>query len=300
MSLVLTSPPSELTQVIGTVRDNYRPSKFRSVLRVRSDIAEWADRVEVHKITEKADIKPVALIHGDQFPLPSLDKTSLSLKMIQFAAAYRYGDLEIKKAQKMGMSLDTERATSNALKAEQLLDQIAASGDTFGIGLPGLGNNSDVPTVTAVTKDAGGTTWAVATADELLTDLHALVDAVYSNTNETRRADTIVLPLSQFQIVQRLRVSDSTETVASVFLRQRQDPVRFAVWNRFATLGSGTTPRACALDSSSEDVAAMLISREWTADAPRRVPMGWQVEENLIAGGVMIKDAKGIAYMDAL
>ena len=297
MSVVI---PRQLTYALAEVSDNYRPAKFRQVLQTRSDIPEWADNVEIRKVVEYAEIEPITDMTSGNLPQPSLSRSTSNTPMIEMGAAYRYTDREIKKAARLQMRLDVSRARANNRKAEQLLDQIAASGDPFGLGLGGLGNNSDVPTVTALTKAAGGTTWALATADEVLEDMHELAWAPHENTNETHKADTMILPVAQFKIATRLRVGDGSDTVLSVFREQNPDIQRILIWNRFSVLGAGVTPRACAFDSQSEEVARMLISRDFTAQAPRRVSLGWEVDQTMITGGVLIQDAKGIAYMDAL
>jgi len=178
-----------------------------------------------------------------------------------------------------------------------------AVGDPYGLGLPGMLNNGDVPTVTAITKAATGTDWINnATADEILEDMHALAQAVQTNTNETRVADTMLLPLAEYQYIVRTRVTDSggTETILPIFLRQNDTVSRVLPWDRLVDIGAGTTNRACAFDSRSPEVVRALVSKDMLSDAPLRVSRGWTVDQTLITGGVQILDANGLAYMDAI
>lgn len=295
--------PEELKVVVSTVRDQHRPAKYASIIQRLGNIPTWADNVETRKITAFAELKPVTDTGPSALPMPSLARVATSQPLVEIGAAYFYTDREIEKSQQMGIPLATERSQANLLAGEQFLDETMATGDRFGLGLPGMLNNSDVPTVTSITKAAGGTDWINnATPDEILEDMHALAQAVESNTNENRTADTFLLALAEFQYITRTRVLDSggTDSILDIFLRQSETITRVMIWNRLVDIGAGTTNRACAFDSRSEDVVRSLISKDMLGDAPLRVSRGWTVDQTLITGGVRIVDANGLAYMDAV
>lgn len=295
--------PEELKVVTTTIRDNYRPSKQAGLIQRLANIPTWAESVESRRVVTFAELKAVTDTGPTSLPMPSISRTATSQPMVEFGAAYYYSDLEIEKSQQLGIPLQAERAQANLQAGAEFLDQTMAVGDPLGIGLPGMLNNTDVPTVTSITKAAGGTDWINnATPDEILEDMHALAQAVHSNTNENKVADTMLLPLAEYQYIVRTRVLDSggTQSILDIFLSQSQNVSRVVVWDRLVDLGAGTTNRACAFDSRSEDVVRSLISKDMLADAPLRVSRGWEVDQTLITGGVRILDANGLAYMDAI
>lgn len=296
--------PRELNYVMSHVRDNYRPFKFRSVMQIDSSIPTWAANVEVSKVDSAARLVPTDDLGPSDLPRPSIDLDTTTFKLLEFGAGYYYSDRELDRAAKLQINPSTERAMATARAAEQLLDETAASGDPFGKGLTGLGNDANITSVTAGTKGAGGTTWAVATADELLSDLHAMVNAVEVNSKEMHAADTIILPQAQFNLLTSVRVPDTSLTAMQLAKAQLVDrgngPVRILVWDRFSVLGAGTTPRACAFNASDPNVCSFMLPKGFTSDAPRRVSRGWEIDQTLIMGGCRILDAAGAVYMDAL
>lgn len=296
--------PRELSYVMNNVRNHRRPFKWRSIMQIDTSPPVWADRVEISKVTEKARLVPTDDLGPGDLPRASIDLDTTTFKLLEFGAAYHYMDRELEKAARLRVNPATERAMATTRAAEQVLEETAASGDPFGKGLTGLGNDPNITSVVAGTKGAGGTTWAVATVTELLDDLHAMVNAVEVNSKETQIADTIILPQAQFNILTSKMHPDTAQTamvLAKEQLTKRHNaPVRIMVWDRFATLGAGVTPRACAFNASDKDVCSFLLPRDFTANAPERIKRGWEVEQFLIMGGCKVLDASGAVYMDAL
>jgi len=200
--------PRELNFVANFLRDNHRPFKWRTVMQIDMAIPRWAANYEVSKIDHAARLVPVDDLGPTDLPRPSLDRSTVTFPLVEFGAGYFYGDRELERAAALKMNPQTERAMANVRASEQFLDQVGASGDPYSKGLPGLGNSPDVTPTVAITKTGGGTIWSpAALADELLQDLHNLINAVSETSLETHTPDTIILPQAQFNTLSRLPLS---------------------------------------------------------------------------------------------
>lgn len=289
----------ELNYIESTVRRRYRPAKWRAIIQAMRGIPKWAEKIEVHKVIDFASLKPLQM-QGGQLPTPNIERSPTLFSLTDYGCAYQVYNDEIDRAQRTGIRPDVERPMANARAAEQLLDEIAATGCPFGTGLGGIGNNGDVATVTAVNKAGGGTTWPNnATLDETIADVNALIQKVATQSLENYEADTVVFPQAQFFHLLNTR-NTNTDRSALALLQEMHPGVRFMVWDRFSTLGAGTTPRAMAFDSRSEEVARVALVSELTSEPPRKIDFGVHVAQSMKTGGVIIKAPKGIAYMDAL
>jgi len=304
---VITSIPRELTAVMQVQRTLYRPAFFRNVLFVDNSMPEYVQNIHTRQLTHAASVQPAGPL-GSQVPMAQVNQASTSVSVIKYVAGYEYSDDELMEAQAgVGISLSAERALANSLAAEQKLDEIAAQGDTT-VGLGGFGNNGTVPTVTAVTKAAGGTTWAVATALEIVEDLWAMALGVRSNSMQNYKAAAVLLPEAQHVSAVSTTNASTDKNAIQIFREQSGGQIDIQVWDRLDGLGAGTTPRAMALGipvtgaATGEGAPAKMdIPREFIqSGSPLQVQGGWSILQNFRTAGVTIRNPEAFTYMDAL
>ncbi len=298
----------DLNYVIANVRDTYRPLKWASVLPVVS-VPDWAERWEVSKVTGTGGIALVSHLQNSDFIQADFSRATTTGRMYELGNGYRYGVREMVRAARLGINPSTERAMIQAQAADEFLDGLAATGST-NIGLKGLATQTpgtDIPAlVVGSTKASTTTSWTTATSADfglVLDDLHKLTDAVYVNSKERRYADTIALPLDEFQALNRIRASNFSANVLTTFQEEWNRKIgrtgRFIVWDRLAAAGTiSTGPRIIAFDSSSPDVAAMVMGKPYGVDQVLEVPRGFEAIATLVTGGFRTLDSNGIAYLD--
>jgi hypothetical protein len=299
----------DLNYVLTTVRDTYRPLKWASVLPTIS-VPDWAERWEVSKITGTGGIKLVSNLQNSDFIQADFSRETTTGRMYELGNGYHYAVREMVRAARLGINPSTERAMIQAQAADEFLDELAATGFSS-IGLKGLATltpSTDLPALVAAdaTKTGSVTGWTTALeADfgKVLNDLHKLTDAVYVNSKERRYADTLVMPLDEFQAINRIRASNFSANVLTTFQEEWNRKIgrqgRIVVWDRLkdqGTISSG--PRIVAFDGTSSDVAAMVMGKPYGVDQVIEVPRGFQAIATLVTGGFRSLDTNGIAYMD--
>ena len=229
--------------------------------------------------------------------------------LLEFINGYYYSFREMVKWGKLGVNAETERAMAQALAADQFMDQLCATGSPFGILTKGLGNQTvgtDVPALVVAKAKSTTTSWTLATSADfslILDDLHNIVSAVYSNSKELRQCDTIVMPLNQYNAINRLRASGFAANVVETFMvewaRRIGKPGRLMVWDRFATIGTiASGPRIVGLDSTDTNVACIMSGKPYGVDQVLEITRGIEANASLVTGGVRVLDGTGMVYMD--
>lgn len=293
--------PQELTQVMGKQREVYRPRKWRRYIGVEP-VATWAQFIEDRRYRSYVE-DPVNLTNKSptqELPMPAFDTSNQTLPIYEFGYAYAYFDRDVELAAHLGISLSTENIEAVNLGAENFLEKVASVGHTAnGVTLKGLCNLADLGSATAVTKAATGTTWAVATVQEIVKDLHGICNAVEVASKETEECDRILLPLSQWQTANQVR-SDSLERSAIAIFKAERPGVEISVWNRLSDQGAGSTPCAMGWASKSPFAPKMLMQRELQFGQALRGTNGWLVPGKLATGGVRCLNPACVIKMSGL
>lgn len=280
--------------------DRYRPSVFRSIIRIDSSVPVWAERIVTEYTKAFAEFTLVGSSQT-QFREGTEEKREEYSGLHQWGSAFQILDLEVERmANIRGWHITDSRRTANQQKSEQMLDQMAAEGDTL-TGLKGLLNLVGISSVTPSTKTAGGTTFANGTFHEDLDDLLKLKQAVRTQSLGYYQCRQIVLPETIYNVLERKRHSADANFSPSVLDQFRKENPDVAVkwWARGATAGAGNTPRIVAMDTA-EEVARMVIPQELTMHPPTRQDLGYRIVETFMSGGVLSDNPLGLAYMDGV
>lgn len=304
----------DLNYVLQHVQEQYRPTKYEQILQPL-DVPDWSERWEVSKITGTGNIKLASQIGPRDIVRADFSRASTTGRMFEMVNGYGYSNREMIRSAKLGINPDTERAMIQQQVSQEFLDALAATGlvgtayADLGLGLTGLGNDANVIAAGILLGSTGystTTSWTASTTADfalILKDLHRITDTVYVRTKERRVADTLVLPLDEFQVINQSRPANYSDNVLTTFMKEWQAkagrPVRTMVWDRFKDIGTVSTgPRLCAFDSSDVNVACMVTGKRYGVDQVLEVTRGFEVNASLVTGGVRILDANGVVYLD--
>jgi hypothetical protein len=297
----------DLNYVLAHVRDNYRPTKWATVFGgLIESVPDWAENWEISKIVGTGSIRPAGQLGPVDAPKGDISRSTTTGRMIEMINGYGYFNRELIRAAKLGVNPSVERAMAQAQAADEFMDQLCATGDSFGLGFTGIANNGDVDNSLVVgTSKSTTTSWSAATTadfDLVLRDCHALTDAVYVASKERRVADTMLLPLDEYQALNRLRPANYADNALTTFQKEwtakAGKPTRIIVWDRLASIGSiSSGPRIVAFDSNKL-VVALMQGKAYGVDQVLEVPRGFEAFASLVTGGVRILDQSGIRYLD--
>lgn len=198
------------------------------------------------------------------------------------ADMYGYTMQELRAAMMAQIPLDVRKAMAGRYALALLADEVffyghadltaeqSATGKDAGAlegGLKGLANLASTTAYTTPTGGAGSQLWRKKTPDEMVADLHGIVNNIVKSTFGIHRPDTILLPLAAYNMAATRRMGDgSNQTVLDFFLATspycknvspsyRLDQARSTNWNG---TGSATTGRGIAYEKNPDRLAGLL------------------------------------------
>lgn len=309
----------DLNYVLQFTRDNYRPLKYATVLK-SVPIPDWAERWEISKITGTGSVQLASQIGRRDIVTADFSRDTATGRMFEVVNGYQYAMREMIRFARLGINPPTERALIQAQAAEEFLDALVATGlagsqygsggeRDLGLGLTGLGNDANVITdgiQLGTTKASATSAWKGAVAADfslVLDDLHNGVSEVYNRSKEKHQADTCVMPLDEYNALNRLRpvayAANVLDTFMTEWAKRIGKPGRLIVWDRFAAIGTVSTgPRVVFLDAADENVAAYITGKPYGVDQVREVTRGFEANASLVTGGTRILDSSGMVYLD--
>ncbi len=215
--------------------------------------------------------------YATDFPSVDVFGNEVTVKVYPIQASYKYNKDEIARAARAGKPLEAMRANAARKAIEKKLNDIAMVGESV-TGVKGLFNASGISTYSVPDGATGSkTNWETKTADEILADLYGISNQIITNTKGIEIPDTIALPLTSYQLIERKRLStDSEKTVLTYFLENSKNIKQIVWFNELETFAP--------TDASYDSNKAMFC---WKNDADHLVldlPMPYTQEELWVDG----------------
>jgi hypothetical protein len=205
---------------------------------------------------------------------------------------------DIKRAQITGMSLDQKKAQvarEAALRAE---NKAAFLGDSR-YGMAGLLTCANMTIVTLLADGTGASKkFSTKTADQIIRDVEAILNAPSEATNDIETPDTIGFPVRLYNILKSKKVGVDSGMTVLKFLRENNPGVNFVKINELKNLGdSGTTDRIITYRRDPSKLE-MHIPQDFEMLPPQERGLEFVVNCYQEFGGVTIYKPLSIAYAD--
>ena len=240
--------------------------------------------------------------YSTDFPRVDVYGTEKTVHVKPVQASYGYSKDEIARAARVGKPLEFMRAKAARTAIEDKLEVVAKTGDTS-TGLIGLFNQTGVTEyVTPVGGDVSATTqFSTKTADELLADLNGIVFAIQQGTAGVEEADSIGMPMAQYNLIKTKRMSTLDGTTVLQYFKEQNPQITSIDWYAGLETAAGA--------SGDYTGTAMMIA--WKNDPDKLVfdlPLPFSQEDEQIDGmahtipcraktaGVTVFYPKSIAY----
>ncbi len=110
-----------------------------------------------------------------------------------------------------GISLENEKAAAQRRGLRETEHKIAFHGDAVN-GIAGFLSNANIPTLGAPNGAGGTADWASKTAKEILADIWLMTSTVRSQSKGVHKADTLLLPSPQYDLIAGTPRSDQSDT----------------------------------------------------------------------------------------
>lgn len=192
------------------------PLKYSQLFPISSEAPAGATEITWRSYKGFGLAKIIADYASD-FPRVDIGGTENTIKIKDIGAAYAYTLKEIRRSALSGENLPARKAVTVRRVIEEKINSLAWVGDSEAgiqgfINYPGTTEYTVPSTGTGVTK-----TWATKTADQILTDLNGIMNSVVVGTSGVEVPDTILLPLTQFNLIKNTRMSTYADTTIYQF-----------------------------------------------------------------------------------
>lgn len=232
---------------------------------------------------------------GPRADVTGVDFTS---KIRGIKASYGTNLQEMRAAQMAGLPLSMKKAVACRTAIEQKLDRVAFLGDAD-LGLSGLYTLADTEDYT-VPNPGAGTEFENKTADQILTDLNGIVHGIVNASNEVEKPDTLLLPLSSFNLINTVRMPDGdSNTVMRFFLSTNEYITSIISHTRLETAGAAGVKRMVAYKRDSMKLE-MIMPQMFEQLAPEIRGYETVTQCHARTGGVVAYWPKSIGYGDGI
>jgi len=194
-----------------------------SIFPISSDTPEGAQSITYNQyestgkariISNYADDLPTANIMGKQF-ISAVKSVGIS---------YQYSQDDLRASLMTGKGLPQRIADAARLGNDQKVNDLAFFGDDD-YNIFGLFNNPNIPSASVANDGVGPSTlWSTKTPDQIIRDMNDLVNGIRVLTKDVERANTLLLPISQYAFISSTpRSSTSDTTILDFFKRANED-----------------------------------------------------------------------------
>lgn len=195
-----------------------RELKYRTYIPVSNRDNPGAEYI-TYRMFDKIGMAIVISKYADDLPRADVFGKEFSQPVKSLGLSVGWNTQEIRAAAMANVSLDTLKAAAERRGIREKESKIAWNGDSAS-GLKGLLDNVNIPTLAALTG-VGGITWALKTADEIINDIGIMVTKVRSQSKGIHNADTLLLPIDQYNRIAQLPRSTQSDTTVLEFVKKK-------------------------------------------------------------------------------
>lgn len=261
----------ELTSVEQTLfKSPYPPLGSEKVVPRKFDAGAWAAETGYRTMNEGGKMTPVSGASTD-FPEVAVGTDLTYAPVRNFGISYGYDRVELLQASHMGIPLDSAKAQVCQRAYEELVDELAWTGDQK-LGVKGL--KSYLGSSGIKTKSTAAAL-STLTNDQILAVLNDLFAGVADATNDARAADTLILPtkVRDYLSTRRIGAGDGTLTLLQAFLANSPYCKAVVTWNRLKNGGDdfkGTLQHVALAGKIDPMVLRQQIPEAFMTHEPQR------------------------------
>lgn len=280
---------TELTAIKQKSYDKLYPELMaRNIFPISYDAGPGAETIKYYQFDQVGLAKVVSNYGKTDFPRADIKGKEFISNVKGLGASFAYNVQEIRQSQMVGRPLPERRANAARRSILFLENQIAFFGDDAN-GLNGLLLDANVPNNAATADGASASmAWVDKTPDQIIRDVNLALRTINDLTMGVESADTVLLPIAQFQLIASTPRSSISDTTILTFLKGVHPGVTFS-WLPFELKGTGTgSSDQMVCYRRDPDKLTMEIPQEYEQFDPQLEGMEYEVPVHERFGGVII------------
>ena len=288
----------------GVYRHKYPELDYASLIPVDTSAHPFATSVTYYSM-DGAGRAGWINGNGKDIPVANASMAQHDTAVHTAGIGYSYGYEEVGRAAMLGISLEGEKAYYARRGYEQMVYNVALTGDTSK-GFEGLFSYTGVPSAQVAADGTGSSRlWSTKTGDLMVRDVNEALMAVNAGTERSEMADTLVLPWERLELLGTTRLGDTSMTVLqflqanNVYTLTTGQPLTIRGKRGLLTAGTGSTARMVAYRRSPE-VLKMHIPMPHRFMPVQVEGLQYTVPGIFRLGGLDIRLPKSVVYRDGI
>ncbi|MCX8566839.1 MAG: hypothetical protein ON057_001566 [Glomeribacter sp. 1016415] len=187
------------------------PLDYEALLPISTSAGQWATSI-TYRMKDFAGQGKRHSGKGGDIPRVDVWYSEKTIPVVSAAIGYSYTFDELRKAAKLNLALDQDRAETAFYAYRAHLNQVGLFGEEE---LTGLFNSPVVPQA-----QAGTGTWSTATPEQILKDINDAISQVWIQTRRNSTANTIILPGSHYSLLASTPRSKGSDKTLLQYVRE--------------------------------------------------------------------------------
>lgn len=287
-------------------RTKYEDIQYSQLVDIDTTAGEYAKTIEFYSMDGVGKAKWFNHLSKD-VPNAEVNMTKHTHSIEMAAIGYRYTTEELGYARRLGISLDTERASFARRAYEEFVDDLVRTGDADK-GMTGLFNDANVGSANVANDGTGSSRlWSAKTPVQILRDINEALTSVYSGSKRVEMANTVLLPTDAFTLIATTPMAaESNMTVldwlmrGNVYTAVTGQPLAIRAVGGLEDAGGSSTGRMIAYRKAPEVVKLHLPVPLRFLEPMRTGPMIYEVPGYFKTGGIEIRLPGAVRYRDGI
>lgn len=288
-------------------RMKYPEIQYPNLIPVDTSAGEYARTIEFYSV---GTVGKAEWFHADANDMPraDIDMTAYNAPVAMAGIGYGYNLDELGFAQRVQMNLTAERAIAARRAYEEFMERIVLTGDTAK-NWTGLINSAAITPSTVPADGTGASTlWINKTGDQIARDINDSLSLINSSTLGVEYADTLLLPIAQFNLLVTKRLGTNGEGITvlewvqknNVYTATTGNPLTIRVVRQLSTAGGSSSARMVAYRRDPSIVKLHVPMTHRFLPVWQTGPMRFDVPGVFRTAGVDIRRPGAFAYRDGI
>lgn len=267
-----------------------RELKYRTLIPISNRDGEGAETITYYLYTKIGMAKVIAN-PADDLPRSDVFATRHTQQVHSIGTSFGYSTKELRAARFSGTPLETFKIDAARRSIREKESDITWLGDT-NHAIVGLFAHPNIPTVQApLNAAAASRLWADKTADEIIADIRILTSGIRDATNGVHEANTLIMPIDQYDIIANTPRSIHSDTTVLEFILKPGNSFGLSTvtWLTDIDLqGTGGSDMMMAYQRDSE-ILELRIPMEMRAHPPQMRNLEFVIPVEAENGGTVVR-----------
>lgn len=194
----------------------YQDLMARQLFPTSSEAGAYAETI-TYRSYDRVGMAQIINNYAKDLPRADVSGREITSPVRVIGLSFSYTVAEVLASQATGKSLEQRRANAVQRGTEETIDTIAWYGDSAS-GLPGFLTNTNIPNGAVAPGVSTATKWSTKTPAEILEDVNNLFGTIYAVTRKKERANTLLLPVKQWNYIMATPRSENSDTTIAAYL----------------------------------------------------------------------------------